>query len=123
MVLRSVPASADIGSLRMWHVTLTVSGESQPIDHVRQALERLSHAHPFLLEARYGNDRAELRYWEEAEGMDAAVAIASTMWESNESSSRLPGWDVVGLQVLDRQTYLQHAPLRALPPEGRIAPF
>ena len=90
---------------------------------VRQALERLSHAHPFLLEARYGNDRAELRYWEEAEGMDAAFAIASAMWGANERSSRLPGWDVVGLQVLDRQTYLQHEPLRALPPEGRIAPF
>lgn len=59
MVLRSVPPSADIGSLRMWHVTLTVSGEPQPIDHVRQALERLSHAHPFLLEARYGNDRLD----------------------------------------------------------------
>lgn len=84
MVLRSVPASADIGSLRMWHVTLTVSGESQPIDHVRQALERLSHAHPFLLEARYGNDRAELRYWEEADDMDAAVAIASAMWGANQ---------------------------------------
>ena len=116
MVLRSLPPSADLGSLRMWHVTLTVSGEPQPIDHVRQALERLSHAHPFLLEARYGNDRAELRYWEEAEGMEAAVAIASAMWGANERSSRLPGWDVVGLQVLDRQTYLQHEPLRALPP-------
>jgi hypothetical protein len=123
MVLRSVPPSADIGSLRMWHVTLTMSGESQPIDHVRQALERLSHAHPFLLEARYGNDRAELRYWEEADDMDAAIAIASTMWESNERSSGLPGWDVVGLQVLDRHTYLRHEPLRVLPPEGRIAPF
>ena len=123
MVLPSAPPSADIGSYRMWHVTLTVSGESQPIDHVRQALERLSHAHPFLLEARYGNDRAELRYWEEAEGMDAAVAIASAMWGANERSSGLPGWDVVGLQILDRQTYLQHEPLRVLPPEGRIAPF
>ena len=59
----------------------------------------------------------------QAEGMDAAVAIASAMWGANERSSRLPGWDVVGLQVLDRQTYLQHEPLRALPPEGRIAPF
>ena len=123
MVLRSVPPATDIGSHRMWHVTLTVAGEAEPIERVRTALERLSHMHPFLLEARYAVDRAELRYWEEAEGMDAAVAIASTMWESNERSSRLPGWDVVGLQVLDRQTYLHHAPLRALPPEGRIAPF
>ena len=40
MVLRSVPPSADIGSLRMWHVTLTVSGGSQPLAHERQALER-----------------------------------------------------------------------------------
>ncbi len=123
MVLRSVPPSTDVGSYRMWHVTLTVSGESKPIEHVREALERLSHAHPFLLEARYGKDRAELRYWEEAEGMEAAASIASAMWADNERSSRLPGWDVVGLQVLDRQTYLQQQPLRSLPPEGRIAPF
>jgi hypothetical protein len=123
MVLRSVPPSTDVGSHRMWHVTLTVAGETKPLDQVREALERLSHAHPFLLEARYGNDRAELRYWEEAEGMEAAASVASAMWAVNERSSRLPGWDVVGLQVLDRETYLKQAPLRSLPPEGRIAPF
>ena len=123
MVLRSVPPATDIGSHRMWHVTLTVAGEAEPIDRVRTALERLSHMHPFLLEARYAVDRAELRYWEEAEGMEAAAAVASAMWQVNEHSADLPGWDVVGLQVLDRQTYLLREPLRSLSPEGRIAPF
>jgi len=123
MVLRSVPPATDIGSHRMWHVTLTVAGEAEPIDRVRTALERLSHMHPFLLEARYAVDRAELRYWEEAEGMEAAAAVASAMWQVNERSADLPGWDVVGLQVLDRHTYLLREPLRSLSPEGRIAPF
>jgi len=123
MVLRSVPPATEVGSHRMWHVTLTVAGAAEPIDRVRTALERLSHMHPFLLEARYAVDRAELRYWEEAEGMEAAAAIASAMWQVNERSADLPGWDVVGLQVLDRQTYLLREPLRSVPPEGRIAPF
>jgi hypothetical protein len=123
MVLRSVPPSSDVGSFQMWHVTLTVAGEPHPIGTVRNALERLSHNHPFLLEARYDSGRAEVRYWEEAEGMEAAASIASNMWSVNERSSRLPGWDVVGLQVLDRQTYLKQGPLRSVPIEGRIAPF
>ena len=123
MVLRSVPPATDVGSYRMWHVTLTVAGDPEPIDRVRTALERLSHMHPFLLEARYASDRVELRYWEEAEGMEAAAAIASAMWQVNERSADLPGWDVVGLQVLDRQTYLMREPLRSVSPEGRIAPF
>lgn len=123
MVLRSVPPSTEVGSLRMWHVTLTVAGAPEPIERVRQALERLSHVHPFLLEARYGTDRVELRYWEEAEDLTAAAAIASAMWGVNERSANLPGWDVVGLQVLDRPTYLLREPLRSVPEQGRIAPF
>jgi hypothetical protein len=79
--------------------------------------------HPFLLEARYATDRVELRYWEEAEGMEAAALLASAMWSVNEHSADLPGWDVVGLQVLERQTYLAHEPLRSVVPEGRIAPW
>ena len=123
MVLRSVPPDSDVGSQRMWHVTLTVAGKATKPSDVHDALTRLSHLHPFLLEARYGADRAELRYWEEAEDMAAASAVAARMWRQLERSADLPDWDVVGLQVLDRQTYLQREPLRSVPEAGWIAPF
>ncbi len=123
MVLRSVPPDTTVGSQRMWHVTLTVAGREISTDDVFDALTRLSHLHPFLLEARYASDRAELRYWEEAEDMEAATAIASRMWRAHERSAALPDWDVVGLQILDRQTYLQREPLRAIPEAGWIAPL
>lgn len=123
MVLRSVPPDTGVGSQRMWHVTLTVAGNEKPAADVFDALTRLSHLHPFLLEARYGTDRAELRYWEEAEDMAAATAVASRMWREHERSAALPDWDVVGLQILDRQTYLQREPLRAVPEAGWIAPL
>ncbi len=123
MVLRSVPPDSSVGSQRMWHVTLTVAGKQEPPSQVFDALTRLSHLHPFLLEARYGTDRAELRYWEEAEDMVAATAVASRMWHDHERSAELPDWEVVGLQVLDRQTYLQREPMRSAPEAGWIAPF
>lgn len=123
MVLRSVPPDATVGSQRMWHVTLTVAGNARPTSDVFDALTRLSHLHPFLLEARYGTNRAELRYWEEAQDIAAATSVASRMWRDHERSAQLPDWDVVGLQVLDRQTYLQREPLRAVPEAGWIAPF
>jgi len=123
MVLRSVPPDSSVGSQRMWHVTLTVAGKQEPPSQVFDALTRLSHLHPFLLEARYGADRAELRYWEEAEDMVAATAVASRMWHDHERSAELPDWEVVGLQVLDRQTYLQREPMRSAPEAGWIAPF
>ncbi|MGA1146387.1 MAG: hypothetical protein ACO3YU_05260 [Candidatus Nanopelagicales bacterium] len=123
MVLRSVPPDTAVGSQRMWHVTLTVAGRQLATDDVFDAFPRMSHLHPFLLEARYASDRAELRYWEEAEDMAAASAVASRMWRQLESSAGLPDWEVVGLQVLDRQTYLQREPLRSVPKAGWIAPF
>ena len=123
MVLRSVPPDTTVDSHRMWHVTLTVAGDQMTEAEVFDALTRLSHLHPFLLEARYATDRAELRYWEEAHDMAEATAVASRMWREHERSAQLPDWEVVGLQILDRQTYLQREPLRSVPEAGWIAPL
>lgn len=62
--------------LPLWHVTLTVAGESVPGDLLRRALECLVHERPFMLAVRYSADRAELRYWDEAEDVDDAAALA-----------------------------------------------
>lgn len=88
-----------------WHVTLTVAGEAVPEAEIRCGLERLATEHPFLLSGRYGTDVAEVRYWEEAPDADAVVALALRLWEDHRASALLPGWRVVGVEVVDRATF------------------
>ncbi|MEB8344360.1 hypothetical protein [Streptomyces endophyticus] len=105
---------------RLWHVTLSVSGAEAPIAEVRRGLEQLAHDHPFLLTSRYAVDHAEIRYWEEARDLHDAAAVALRLWGEHRRTSQLPPWEIVGLEVIDRQTYHQriaegYGPLPATP--------
>ncbi len=105
---------------RLWHVTLSVSGDEAPLKEVRRALEQLAHDHPFLLTSRYAGDHAEIRYWEEARDLHDAAAVALRLWGEHRQSAKLPPWEIVGLEVIDRETYHQrvaegHGPLPATP--------
>jgi hypothetical protein len=88
-----------------WHVTLTLAGTPVSGSDIRAGLERLSHEHPFLLSGRYGADRAEVRYWEEGADAAGVVRLALELWEEHRVSSGLPDWNVVGVEVLDRETF------------------
>lgn len=90
---------------RLWHVTLSVSGPEAPLKEVRRGLEQLAHDHPFLLTSRYANDHAEIRYWEEARDLHDAAAVALRLWGEHRRTAGLPPWEIVGLEVIDRQTY------------------
>ncbi|MGW6732876.1 hypothetical protein [Streptomyces sp. NPDC055013] len=90
---------------RLWHVTLSVSGQEAPLKEVRRALEQLAHDHPFLLTSRYAGDHAEIRYWEEARDLHDAAAVALRLWGEHRQSAGLPPWEIVGLEVIDRETY------------------
>ncbi|WP_338676637.1 hypothetical protein V1460_29480 [Streptomyces sp. SCSIO 30461] len=92
---------------RLWHITLCVSGAETPLKEVRRGLEQLAHDHPFLLTSRYANDHAEIRYWEEARDLHDAAAVALRLWGEHRSSAKLPPWEIVGLEVIDRETYHQ----------------
>lgn len=93
------------GGTRMWHVTLTVAGAPAAPETVRAGLLRLTQERPFLLTARYGGDRAEVRYWEEARDLDDAAALALRLWGEHRRSAGLPAWQPVGLEVLDQATF------------------
>ncbi|WP_328538777.1 hypothetical protein [Streptomyces sp. NBC_00344] len=93
------------GLSKLWHITLSVSGPAAPLKEVRRGLEQLAHDHPFLLTSRYANDHAEIRYWEEARDLHDAAAVALRLWGEHRSTSRLPPWEIVGLEVIDRETY------------------
>ncbi|MFK4064628.1 hypothetical protein [Streptomyces sp. NPDC029674] len=105
---------------RLWHVTLSVSGAEAPLDELRRGLEQLAHDHPFLLTSRYAPDHAEIRYWEEARDLHDAAAVALRLWGEHRQSAQLPQWEIVGLEVIDRDTYHQriaegYGPLPATP--------
>jgi hypothetical protein len=111
----------------IWHVTLTVSGSRVTLPEIRSGLERLSQERPFLLSARFAEDHAEVRYWEEARDVDDAAALALRLWGEHRASSGLPPWQVVGLEVVDRATFQRRAvhgeSAPALAPAGGVRPF
>ena len=88
-----------------WHVTLTVAGEPVPEPEIRVGLERLSQEHPFLLSGRYAVGRAEVRYWEEAPDAGTVASLALRLWADHRASALLPDWHVVGVEVVDRETF------------------
>ncbi|MBB1243342.1 hypothetical protein GL263_07160 [Streptomyces durbertensis] len=92
---------------RLWHVTLSVAGVEVPLADVRRSLEQLAHDHPFLLTSRYANDHAEIRYWEEARDLHDAAAVALRLWGEHRATAKLPPWEIVGLEVIGRETYHQ----------------
>jgi hypothetical protein len=96
---------------RMFHVTITVAGPDLPEHEVREALERLAERHQFLLSGRYATDRAEIRFWDEGAHLRDAAARALLLWSEHAGPAELPPWEVVGLEVVDRDTF--HARGRA----------
>lgn len=102
---------------RMWHVVITTAGPSLPEDKVREALERLAERHQFLLSARYAADRAEVRYWDESDHVRDIAARAFSVWGDYSEIAALPPWEVVGLEVIERDAF--HARMGGRP--GRRA--
>jgi hypothetical protein len=129
--LRLLPAEgseAERPDLRaMWHITLTVAGPTVPEPVIKGALERLSEEHPFLLSGRYSADRAEVRYWEEATDVASALRMAVLLWDEHIASAQLPPWRVVGVEVVDRETFHRRGRFiheqPGLVAAGRVIPF
>ena len=91
--------------IRLWHVSLTVAGDGVEPLIVRNALRRLSEQRPFLHSLKFASDRAEIQYWEEAESLLDAASLALRVWNEYRDSAGLPRWEVVGLEVLERQVF------------------
>ncbi len=91
---------------RLWHVCVTVGGVDVEPLIVRNALRRLSDQRPFLHSLRFGATRAEIQYWEEAASVVDASSLALRVWDEHRDSAGLPRWEVVALEVLERDVYL-----------------
>jgi hypothetical protein len=91
---------------RLWHVSVTVGGEKLEPLIVRNALQRLNDQRPFLHSLKYAAGRAEIQYWEEADSLVDASSLALRVWNEHRESAGLPAWEVVGLEVLEREVFL-----------------
>ncbi len=100
-----IPEDPPSSERRMWYVTLTVAGDPIPDLDIKVALEQLAHERPFLLTGRYAPDRAEVRYWEEAICLEDAAALALRLWGEHRGTAGLPQWEIVGLEVLEREVF------------------
>ncbi len=92
-----------IEEARLWHVTVTVSGSPMEPLLVRGALQRLSEQRPFLSSLRFTTDRAEIAYWDEADALVDVASLALRLWNEHRESANLPNWEVVGLEVVERE--------------------
>ncbi len=92
--------------VKFWHVTVTAAGEPQSLTTIDEALRALNVERPFIHSIRYDADRAELQYWDEAEEMVDAASLALRLWNEHRSSAGLPAWKIVGLEVVERETFL-----------------
>ncbi len=89
----------------LWHVRVTVAGAPQEPDTVAAALRRLKVLEPFIHSLRYDGERAEVSYWEEGQSMLDAASLALRMWTEHRESADLPDWGVVGLEVVEKETF------------------
>jgi hypothetical protein len=114
------------GAPELWFVKVTVGGPRLSSKRVEHALGQLSIERAFLASARFDAERAEIRYWDECGDAEVAIRQALSLWGDDEVFARLPGWRVIGLEVVDRQTVRRqwdrgdHPRVFAL---GEIVPF
>jgi hypothetical protein len=99
-----VPPVETEDSPALWFVKVTLGGDRLVLGRVKKALERLSVERAFLVSARYDDSRADIRYWDECDDADEAIRQALSLWGDDEVSTRLAGWKVIGLEVVDQPT-------------------
>lgn len=102
---RELEVSVSPGRRRHWHVTVTLSGEPVEPLLVRSALLRFSEERPFLEALRFTGDGAEISFWDEAESMLDVASLALRVWSEHRDSAGLPRWEVVGLEVVERDLH------------------
>ena len=88
--------------VRLWHITVTVAGAPMEPLIVRGALQRLNEQRPFLSTLRFSADRAEIGYWDEAKTLVDAASLGLRLWNEYREDANLPAWEVVGLEVVER---------------------
>jgi hypothetical protein len=88
---------------RLWHVTITVAGDPVEPLLVRAALARQSEPRPVNDSVAFTGESAELQFWDEGASMLDVASLALRLWSEHRESAGLPSWEVVGLEVLEKE--------------------
>lgn len=92
-------------AVRHWHVTLTLAGAPVEPLMARAAVQRLAEERPFLDSVSSTGETAEVRFWDEGESMLDVASLAMRLWNEHRDSARLPHWEVVGLEIVEKQVH------------------
>ncbi len=92
-------------AVRHWHVTLTLGGEPVEPLLIRGAMQRLSEQRPLLDSVTPTADSVEIQFWDEGETMIDVASLAMRLWNEHRESARLPDWEVVGLEIVERSLH------------------
>jgi hypothetical protein len=90
---------------RLWHVTVTLTGDSMEPLMIRSALTRLVEQRPFLSGVRFSADTAEISYWDEGHALVDVGSLALRLWNEHREAANLPAWEVVGLEIVERAVH------------------
>ena len=89
-------------AVRHWHVTVTLSGETVEPLIVRGAMQRLNDERPFLDSVISNGKSVEIQFWDQGENMLDVASLAMRLWNEHRESARLPNWEVVGLEIVEK---------------------
>ncbi len=89
-------------AVRHWHVTVTLSGEKVEPLIVRGAMQRLNDERPFLDSVISNGKSVEIQFWDQGENMLDVASLAMRLWNEHRESARLPNWEVIGLEIVEK---------------------
>lgn len=88
--------------VRHWHVKLTLTGAPAEPLIVRAAMQRLHAERPFLDSVISNAHSVEIQFWDEGENMLDVASLAMRLWTEHRETARLPSWEVVGLEIVEK---------------------
>lgn len=77
---------------------------------VARALQRLGEQRPIVHGLRCSGDHAEIQFWEEGETLLDVASLALRVWMEHRASAGLPRWEIVGLEIVERDLHSSRAP-------------
>jgi hypothetical protein len=102
-------------AVRHWHVTLTLAGGPAEPLVVRGAAQRLREERPFLDSVVCSGSSVEIQFWDEGETMLDVASLAMRLWTEHRESAKLPDWEVVGLEIVEKRLREQRGAVRRRP--------
>lgn len=78
---------------------------------LRGAMQRLTEERQFLDSVTSSGDSVEIQFWDEGKNMLDVASLAMRLWNEHRESARLPDWEVVGLEIVEKDLRDQRSSL------------